>query len=123
MTHYLRFPSEVAFRSAAYAAGFCDEPERPCNVEDIFAVNGPANPGNEASSYNLMAYTHDHAIDIVGTIYDYDTVIDEETGEITPIATPLDGWHVNYIGDLPTGWDEFLVNPVAPYRVFASSDP
>ena len=106
MTHYLRFPSEAAFRSAAIAAGFCAEPELPRNVEDIFAVNGPANPGNEASSYNLMAYTHDHAIDVIGTIYNDD-------------AAPMDGWHVNYIGELPTGWGGFLVSPVAPYRVFA----
>jgi hypothetical protein len=119
MTYYLRFPDEATFRSAAFIAGFCDGPERPRNVEDIFAVNGPVNPGNEASSYNLIAYTHDHAIDVIGTIYNDDAVIDGETGEITSPATPMDGWHVNYIGELPTGWGEFLVSPAAPYRVFA----
>jgi hypothetical protein len=31
----------------------------------------------------------------------------------------LDGWHVNFAGTLPDGWDEFVVTPAAPYRVFA----
>ena len=49
----------------------------------------------------LAAYTHDRAIDVVGEIPE------------------LDGWHVNFIGELPDGWDEFLVTPNDPYRVFA----
>ena len=49
----------------------------------------------------LAAYTHDRAIDVVGGIPD------------------VDGWHVNYIGELPDGWEDFLVEPANPYRVFA----
>jgi hypothetical protein len=49
----------------------------------------------------LIAYTHDRAIDVVGQIPD------------------VDGWHVNFAGMLPDGWDEFLVTPNDPYRVFA----
>ena len=49
----------------------------------------------------LAAYTHDRAIDVVGGIPD------------------VDGFHVNFIGELPDGWDEFLVTPNDPYRVFA----
>ena len=49
----------------------------------------------------LAAYTHDRAIDVVG--------------EITGMA----GFHVNVIGELPSGWDEFVVSPAQPYRVFA----
>jgi hypothetical protein len=49
----------------------------------------------------LVAYTHERAIDVVG--------------EITDMA----GFHVNYSGVLPEGWDEFVVNPDNPYRVFA----
>jgi hypothetical protein len=119
MTYYLRFPSEAAFRSAAFIAGFCNEPEQPRNDDGTLASDDPATPENEAWSYNLIAYTHDYAIDVVGTIYNDDMVIDEETDEITSPATPMDGWHVNYIGELPTGWDEFLVSPVTLYRVFA----
>ena len=49
----------------------------------------------------LAAYTHDRAIDVVEGIPD------------------TDGFHVNFAGTLPDGWDEFLVTPNNPYRVFA----
>jgi 5-deoxy-D-glucuronate isomerase len=65
-----------------------------------------------------MAYTHDHAIDVVGTIYNNDAVLDPDGTVVTP-ATAKSGFHVNYVGVLPEGWSAFLVTPVAPYRVFA----
>jgi hypothetical protein len=49
----------------------------------------------------LVAYTHDRAIDVVGEIAD------------------MAGFHVNVIGELPDGWDGFVVTPDNPYRVFA----
>ena len=49
----------------------------------------------------LIAYTHDRAIDVVGEI------------------AGMDGFHVNFIGELPEGWDGFVVTPASPYRVFA----
>ena len=49
----------------------------------------------------LVAYTHDRAIDVVGEI------------------TDMVGFHVNFVGELLFGWDEFVVTPAAPYRVFA----
>ena len=49
----------------------------------------------------LTAYTHDRAIDVVGEIPE------------------VDGWHINFCGELPDEWDEFLVEPADPYRVFA----
>jgi hypothetical protein len=79
--NYLRFPDESAWTSAATEAGFL--------IDDT-----------------LAAYTHDRAIDVIGTI----TRSDE---------TVLNGFHVNFIGKLPNGWDKFLVTPANPYRVFA----
>jgi len=76
MTQFLRFPDESAWLAAASEAGFM--------ADDT-----------------LVAYTHDHAIDVVG--------------EITGMA----GFHVNFIGELPDGWDGFVVTPASPYRVFA----
>ena len=99
-TFYLRFPDEATFQDAALATGLFTAPEGD-------------NPGG------YIQYTHDHAMDIVGVIYNNDAVIDPETGEVTSPATPMAGWHVNFIGIPPTGWDQYLVNPVAPYRVFA----
>ena len=48
-----------------------------------------------------------HALDVVGTIV---------CGE-PPIE--LAGYHLNFVGDLPDGWDQYVVEPSNPYRVFA----
>jgi hypothetical protein len=91
--NFLRFPNESAWTAAATEAGFL--------IDDT-----------------LTAYTHGHAIDVVGTIIrggEYDP----ETGDVIVAPTVLDGWHVNYAGTLPDGWDDYLVEPANPYRVFA----
>jgi len=93
MTQFLRFPDADAWTAAASEAGFM--------ADDT-----------------LAAYTHDRAIDVVGTITrggEYDL----ETGEVIVAPTVLAGFHVNYSGVLPETWAEFLVEPAAPYRVFA----
>ena len=76
MTQFLRFPDEETWTAAASESGFM--------------IDGV-----------LVAYTHDHAIDVVGEI------------------TDMVGFHVNFVGVLPEGWGEFVVNPDNPYRVFA----
>ena len=91
--NFLRFPDESAWTAAATEAGFL--------IDDT-----------------LTAYTHGHAIDVIGTITrggEYDP----ETGAVIVAPTVLDGWHVNFAGTLPEGWEEFVVTPAAPYRVFA----
>ena len=93
MTHFLRFPNESTWTAAATEAGFM-------------------------ADNTLVAYTHNRAIDVVGTITrggEYDP----ETGEVIVAPTVLAGFHVNYSGDLLDGWEEFLVAPEQPYRVFA----
>jgi hypothetical protein len=74
--NFLRFPDKSAWTTAAAEAGFL--------IDDT-----------------LTAYTHGHAIDVVGTIPD------------------MDGWHINFVGKLPEDWSDYLVNPVSPFRVFA----
>ena len=49
----------------------------------------------------LTAYTHDRAIDVVGEIPE------------------LDGWHVNFAGELPDGWEQYAVSPANPVRAWA----
>jgi len=39
--------------------------------------------------------------------------------EVITRPTVLDGWHINYVGELPEGWEEFVVTPEQPVRVFA----
>ena len=93
MTHFLRFPDESTWTAAA--------------TEAVFITDD-----------TLAAYTHDRAIDVVGTITrggEYDP----ETGAVIVAPTVLAGFHVNYSGDLPETWAEYVVAPEQPYRVFA----
>jgi hypothetical protein len=92
-TYYLRFPSEDVFRTAASIAGLRDE----------------------MSGGNYIQYTHDHAMDIIGTISSDELPADSNSGQ--PDATSA--WHVNFMGSLPAKWEQYLVHPSNPYRVFA----
>ena len=92
MTQFLRFPDESTWLTAATDAGFI--------IDDT-----------------LAAYTHDHAIDVVGAIARGGEYDDE--GAVIVAPTVLPGFHVNYSGELPDGWDDYVVTPAAPYRVFA----
>jgi hypothetical protein len=94
MTHFFRFPDEATGTAALDAAGLLTE------------------------DGDYITASHTHALDVVGTITrggEYDP----ETGDVIVAPTVLDGWHVNFAGTLPDGWDEFLVTPADPYRVFA----
>ena len=118
MTFFLRFPDKSAWVSAATAAGFYTDPVRARNEDGTFVADDPSTPPDEAWTGTLAAYTHDRAIDVVGIITrggEYDM----ETGDVIVAPTVLDGWHVNFVGTLPDGWDEFVVEPANPYRVFA----
>ena len=98
---FFRFADEAAWLTAARNAGFMT------TVTD--------EEGNETEQ--LQAYTHTHAIDVVGVIK-VGGKWDEEGNE-TVAPTLLEGFHINYVGDLPTGWDALEVTPENPYRVFA----
>jgi hypothetical protein len=50
----------------------------------------------------VLTASHIHALDVIGLIDGYS------------------GWHVNYIGDLPSDWTVYLVTPAEPIRVFAT---
>ena len=94
MTQFLRFPDADTWLAAATEAGF-------------------------VADDTLAAYTHDRAIDVVGTITrggEYDP----EAGEVLVPPTVIDGWHCNYVGELPDGWEQYVVSPEQPVRVFAS---
>lgn len=45
--------------------------------------------------------SHSHALDVIGEIPD------------------CDGWHVNYMGELPDDWNQYVVQPTQPVRVWA----
>ena len=93
MTHYLRFPNEKTGMAALDAAGLLTEDGDP------------------------LTASHTHALDVIGSISIGGTY-DPETGDVITPPTLLPGWHVNYVGQLPEGWDAYLVVPQNPRRVF-----
>jgi hypothetical protein len=63
--------------------------------------------------------SHEHALDIVGTIYKpTGKILEGEYGPVEEMA-PVAGFHVNFIGALPKGTEAFVVVPAMPSRVFA----
>ena len=92
-----RFPDEATGMDAIKAAGFA--------VMD------------EDGIVRLITASHTHALDVVGRI-SRDGEWDEDGNEITHPEV-LEGWHVNYRGEVPDGWLQYAVWPKQPVRVFA----
>ena len=91
-----RFPDESTGLAALAAAGlrFMDE------------------DGNK----QFITASNTHSLDVIGTIT-RGGEWDDEGNVITPPET-LDGWHFNYQGELPDGWEKFSVTPEQPVRIF-----
>lgn len=71
-----------------------------------------------AGLVQFVPASHDHALDVIGTITtggEYDA----ETGDVITEPVTLDGWHVNYLGDVPEEWLQYAVAPENPVRVWA----
>jgi hypothetical protein len=64
----------------------------------------------------LITASHTYAIDEIGTLYEGGTY-DAEGNVITP-PVALPGWHVNYAGEPPEAWDQFLIIVNSASRVF-----
>ena len=93
-TNFIRFPDESTATEELEINGFLTEDGTP-----------------------ILA-SHHHALDIIGTITrggEYDP----DTGEVIIPPETLPGWHINFIGTLPESWNEYIVNPENPVRVFA----
>ena len=97
---YFRFADEASWLAAARSAGFITTVVDDEGVE--FEV--------------LQDYTAAHAIDVIGLISEGGEW-DEDGNEIIP-PTVLPGWHVNFLGALPEGWESFEVKPTSPHRKF-----
>jgi hypothetical protein len=93
MTHFIRFPDAETGMTALDDAGLLD------------------------GDLQFITASHNHALDVIGTIT-RGGEWDEEGNVITPPEV-LNGWHVNYAGELPEGWEEFVVTPENPARVWA----
>jgi hypothetical protein len=97
-TTYLRFPDESTGMAALDAAGLTTT--------------------NEDGDTVVLTASHTHALDVIGPIYKGGT-FDSKTGKVITPPVLLDGWHVNFVGELPDGWEEYLVTPQHPVRVWA----
>ena len=96
--HCYKFQSRTHFRTLAAAEG-------------LITTN---DNGDEV----LITASHTHSIDEVGTIYKGGTY-DPETDEVITPLIPRSGWHVNYAGEPPEAWEQYLVTPQHPARVWA----
>ena len=95
-----RFPDEATGMAALDAAGLIATDE----------------DGNQ----RFITASHHHALDIVATI-SKGGEWDPETGEAITPPTVLDGWHVNYLGVVPDGWEQYAVWPRNPTRQWATA--
>ena len=107
---YFKWSSEKTWITAAKKAGFYKT-----------VTETDPETGEETTSEVLDAYTHEHSIDVVGVIYKGGKWEEQEDGTIKEIEAPVKqpGFHVNYLGPLPKGWDKKAVYPKTPVRVFA----
>jgi len=61
--------------------------------------------------------SHSHALNVIGTITRGGEWDDE--GNVIAEPTVLDGWHVNYCGDVPDEWLKYALEPQNPVRLWA----
>lgn len=87
-----RFNSRTHFRTLAAAEGLITEDDE------------------------LITASHTFAIDEIGLLHEGGTYDAEGVVITPPVALP--GYHVNTAGIAPEAWDEFLVTPEQPARVF-----
>lgn len=92
-----------------YCLKFIDETDARAHLADYLTDEG-----------EWLTASHTHALDVIGTIY-------RPTGEVTtsedgvpiPAMAALDGFHVNFAGELPPTCEQFVVTPANPVRVWA----
>ena len=92
-----RFPDEATGMDAIKAAGFA-----------VMDENGIV---------RLITASHSHALDVIGIISrggEWD-----ENGKVITPPEVLEGWHVNYRGEVPNEWLKYAVWPKGPARVWA----
>lgn len=92
MTHFIRFPDAETGMAALDAAGLLNE------------------------DGEFITASHNHALDVIGTITRGGKW--DEEGNVITAPTVLDGWHINYRGEVPDEWLQYAVSPEQPVRVF-----
>ena len=103
MTKFLKFPDKATFLDACTEAGLTSTDEDDNTV--------------------ISRYSHDHATRVLGTLtetvepaeYDSDGELVKEA-----VTKELDGWHVNFKGELPDAFTDYVIDkPSRPHEIFA----
>lgn len=64
--------------------------------------------------------SHTHSLDPVGFIYrPTGNVLTDESGAEYPEMTAIQGYHINFLGDLLAVASAYVVNAANPVRIFA----
>jgi len=120
--YYLRFADETEGNTVLSAVGYRTCQMVPAPPAEPVEGEPPAeDPAPEVEQCWYTTGEQDGAVDIVGTLYNNDAVIDPDTGETITPPTPIPGWHVNIAlsGALPADLQSYLVEPQHPRRIFA----
>ena len=132
MTHYLKFTDEAHWIAEANTAGFFvagDNNETVLSayttehaidvvglVVDVPGVGlGEDEDLNSMTKAQLLDWALGHGNDLPNN---WTKAKVKEACESMLVTTYVDGWHVNYQGTLPSGWDALEVFPVTPDRVW-----
>jgi hypothetical protein len=71
--------------------------------------------------FGYVTGSHEHALDVVGKVYR--RVANTSNPDNPWDFVAVDGWHANYIGELPDILVPYQIpTPNVPYRVFAGFD-
>lgn len=110
-TNYIRFPDEETGKKLLQDQGLYNPPVYSVSESGAQVLETPE---------SFKQADLDFALDVIGEITEGGTY-DSEGNQITP-PNILPGWHINYIGEIPEAWQEYLVAPVNPVRKFAGVD-
>ena len=108
-TTYIRFPDEQTGKSLLQEQGLYTLPTYT-TTEDGEQVQSTPEYFKQADL--------DFALDVIGEITIPGTYDPETNQELTP-STTLPGWHINYIGEVPEAWQQYVLEPNNPVRKFA----
>ena len=133
MTHFLKFTDETHWTTEATAAGFIvTDPETSEErlqaytrdhaidvVGTIVDVPGVVLEDGEdlddMTKKELLDWALGHGNDLPNAWLKAEV---KAACEAMLVTTYLDGWHVNYQGELPEGWDLLEVFPETPARIW-----
>lgn len=116
---YFKFPIEEDWNQAALTLGVAVITPKLMTEESIDPETQEIIPAVYEDYWTWEYYTHDHSCDVIGDIYNNDGVYDQQTGEIIAPPTKAEGFHVNFIGEVPVELEQYLITPVSPSRKFA----